>query len=60
MSTIQLRLPTLYHSIIFNFKEQMLQAGNTELFNLLVPKARNSECQIMLLPLRIKQLKVKF
>ena len=28
----------------------MLQAANTELFNLLVPKAHNGECQNLLFP----------
>ena len=36
----------------------MLRAANNDLFNPLVPKARNSECQIQLFSLQIKQLKV--
>ena len=36
----------------------MLQAANTDLFNPLVPKARNSECQNLLFPLQIKPVKV--
>ena len=32
----------------------MLQAANTDLFNPLVPKAQNSECQSLLFPLQIK------
>ena len=31
----------------------MLQTANTELFNPLVPKAHNSECQNLLFPLQI-------
>ena len=34
----------------------MLQGANTDLFNLLVPKAR--DCQNMLFPLQIKPVKV--
>ena len=36
----------------------MLQAANNDLFNPLVPKAHNSECQNILFPLQIKPLKV--
>ena len=36
----------------------MLQAANTDHFNLLVPKAHNSECQNLLFPLQIKPVKV--
>ena len=32
----------------------MLQAANTDLFNSSVPKSHNSDCQILLFPLRIK------
>ena len=35
----------------------MLEAGNTDLFNPLVPKAHDSECQNLLFPLQIKQVK---
>ena len=39
----------------------MLQGDNTDLFNLLVPKAHNSECQNLLpyklFPLQIKPVK---
>ena len=35
----------------------MLQADNTDLFNPLVPKARNSECQNLPFPLQIKPVK---
>ena len=35
----------------------MLQGANTDLFNPLVPKVHNSECQNMLFPLRIKPVK---
>ena len=34
----------------------MLQAANTDLFNPLVPKARNSECQNILFTLQIKPI----
>ena len=34
----------------------MLQAANTELFNPLVPKAHNSECQNVPFPLQINPL----
>ena len=33
----------------------MLQAANTDLFNPLVPKAHNSECQNLLFPLQMKR-----
>ena len=36
----------------------MLQAANTDLFNPLFPKAHDSECQNLLLPLQIKAVKV--
>ena len=36
----------------------MLKAANTELFNPLVPKAHNSECQNLLFPLQNKPVKV--
>ena len=36
----------------------MLQAANTDLFNPLVSKAHNSECQNILLPVQIKPSKV--
>ena len=37
----------------------MLQAANTDLSNLLVPKAHNRECQNLLFPLQIEPVKVK-
>ena len=40
------------------FKKQMLQAANTDLFNSLVPKAHNSECQNLSFPLQIKPVQV--
>ena len=40
------------------FKKQMLQAANTDLFNPLVSKAQNSECQNLQFPLQIKPVKV--
>ena len=36
----------------------MQQAPNTDLFNPLVPKAHNSECQNLLFPVQIKPVKV--
>ena len=36
----------------------MLQAANTDLFNPLVNKAHNSECQNITFPLQIKPVKV--
>ena len=36
----------------------MLQAVNTDLFNPLVPKAQNSECQNQAFSLQIKPVKV--
>ena len=36
----------------------MLHGANTDLVNLLVPKAHNSECQNLLFPLQIKPVKV--
>ena len=38
----------------------MLQAANTDLFNLFVPKAHNIECQNLIFPLKIKPVKVNF
>ena len=35
-------------------KKQMLQAANTDLFNPLIAKAHNSECQDLPFPLQIK------
>ena len=34
----------LYLYLIYRYKKQMLQGANTDLFNLLDPKAHNSEC----------------
>ena len=55
------RCSVLYSIIIIYcivmFKKQMLQAANTDLFNPLVPKDHNSECQNLLLPLQIKPVK---
>ena len=36
----------------------MLQAANTDLFNQLVPKAHNCECQNLQFPLQIEPVKV--
>ena len=36
----------------------MLQAANTDLFSLLVPKSHNSESQNIAFPLQIKAVKV--
>ena len=36
----------------------MLQTANTDLYNQLIPKAHNSECQYPLFPLQIKPIKV--
>ena len=36
----------------------MLKGANTELFNPLVAKAHNCECQNIIFPLKIKPLKV--
>ena len=36
------------------FKKQMLQSASSDLFNPLVPKAHNSECQNILFHLQIK------
>ena len=36
----------------------MLQAADTELFNPLVPKAHNSECQNLLFQWQINKLKI--
>ena len=36
----------------------MLQSANTDIFNLLVPEAHNSECQNLPFPLQIKLIKV--
>ena len=35
----------------------MLQEASTDLFNLLVPKAHNSECQNLLFPLQLSHYK---
>ena len=40
------------------FIKQMLQAANTDLFNPLVPKAHNSECQNLVFSLQIEPVKV--
>ena len=40
------------------FKKEMLQAANTYLFNPLVPKAHNSECQNLPFPLQIRPVQV--
>ena len=40
------------------FKKQMLQAANNDIFNPLVPKAHNKECQNLLFPLQIKPARV--
>ena len=40
------------------FKKEMLQAAKTDLFNPLVIKAHNDECQNLLFPLQIKPVKV--
>ena len=36
----------------------MLQAANSDIFNSLVPKAHNSECQNLLSPSQINRVKV--
>ena len=36
----------------------MLQGANSDLFNPLIPKAHNSECQNQPFPVRIKAVKV--
>ena len=36
----------------------MLQGASTDLFNPLVPKGHNSECQNLLIPLQIKPVNV--
>ena len=36
----------------------MLQAANTDIFNPLVPKGHNSDCQSILFPLKIKPVKL--
>ena len=36
----------------------MLQAANTDLFNPLLPKAHNSECQNIIFPFEIKPVKI--
>ena len=36
----------------------MLKTANTDLFNPLVKKAHNSECQNLIFPLQIKPVKV--
>ena len=38
----------------------MLQVANTDIFNPLVPKAHNIECQKLLFPLHIKPPKVSY
>ena len=43
---------------IIVFRKQMLQAANTGLFNPIVAKAHNCECQNLLFPLQINQVKV--
>ena len=43
----------LYLHLIYCFKKQMLQGANTSLFNPLVSKAHNSECQNLLYPLQM-------
>ena len=40
------------------FKKQMLQVANTDIFNPLVPKPHNNECQNLLFPWQIKPVKV--
>ena len=44
--------------LIFSFKKQMLEGGNSDLFNPLVPKAHNSECQNLPFPLQINPVKI--
>ena len=54
-------MPKMYFctSVSFSvFKKQKLQAANTDLFNPLIPKAHNSECQNLPFPLQIKAVKV--
>ena len=48
----------LYLDIINSFKKQMFQGPNTDLFNPLVPKVQNCECQNLIFPLQIKSVKV--
>ena len=43
--------------IVLYLQENKLQAVNTDLFNPLVPKVHNSECQNILFPLQIKPMK---
>ena len=43
---------------IYSFYKQMLSTANTDLFNRLVNKAHNSECQNLLFPVIIKPVKV--
>ena len=47
----------LYLCLIFCFWKQVLQGAKTDLFNTLVPKAHNSECQNLLIPLKINPVK---
>ena len=42
------------------FKNQMLQAANTDLFNPLVTKAQKSECKNLPFPLQIKSVIVSY
>ena len=42
----------LYLYLIVGFRKKMLQGANTDLFNQLVPKAHNSECQICYLQIK--------
>ena len=48
----------LYFYLIFSFRKQKLQAASTDLFNTLVPKAQNGECQNVLFSLQIRLEKV--
>ena len=36
----------------------MLQGASTDLFNPLVPKAHNNECQNILIPCKLSQVKI--
>ena len=49
----------LYLCIIYSFQETDLQADGTDLFNPLVPTARNNEGQNLLFPLQIFQSQLK-
>ena len=44
----------LYLYLIYGFKKQILQGANVVLFNPLVPKDHNSECQNILFPVQMK------